>query len=59
MFADGDLPCNTAPPTITPASEVASPPEGRILTATQGTVVRDGTHQYSHQWSAVTMRPPA
>ena len=44
------IPCNTAPPTITPASEVASPPEGRILTATQGTWYGTAAIKYSHQW---------
>jgi len=44
------IPCNTAPPTITPASEVASPPEGRILTATQGTWYGTAPIKYSHQW---------
>jgi len=33
----GSSPCYTAVPAITPANEVASPPEGRILTATTGT----------------------
>jgi hypothetical protein len=44
------IPCNTAPPTITPASEVASPPEGRILTATQGTWYGTAPLKYSYQW---------
>lgn len=44
------IPCNTTPPTIAPASEAASPPEGRILTATQGTWYGRAPIKYSYQW---------
>ena len=46
----GNSPCYTVAPTITPANEVAAPPEGRFLTATTGTWTGTPAPNLTYRW---------